>query len=102
MPDVLSNLDDLTPEWLTETLHREGHLPAGEVKSIDVTTSKPTTIAFLDVAYSDNVPELPTKRFLKFASPDSVRLGRLLARLSTFGAADDAQGTFVPESRRVR
>jgi hypothetical protein len=74
MARTLANLDDLTPQWLTETLHREGHLPNGEVTSVEVTSSRAiitSSIAFLDVTYSGGSTDLPTKLFLKFANPDS-------------------------------
>ena len=68
----LSNLDELTPERLTDILRSEGHLADGQVESIDVTSSTTiitSTIAFLDVRYSSAV-ELPNKLFLKFAYPE--------------------------------
>lgn len=73
MAQTLSDLDDLTAAWLTETLEREGHLPEGEVSSVEVTSTKPlitSTIAFLDVSYSVET-DLPEKLFMKFANPDS-------------------------------
>ena len=48
----LASLEELTPERLTDILRSEGHLAAGQVESIDVTSSTPiitSTIAFLDV-----------------------------------------------------
>ena len=69
----LSNLDELTPERLTDILRSEGHLADGQVEAIDITSSKTiftSTIAFLDVTYSPAVA-LPNKLFLKFAYPDS-------------------------------
>ena len=74
MARPLANLDELSPQWLTETLKKEGHLPAGKVEAVDVTSSKPiitSTIAFLDATYSSDSPELPNKLFLKFANPGS-------------------------------
>lgn len=69
----LTNLEELTPERLTDILRNAGHLIAGQVESINVTSSKTiitSTIAFLDVTYSSAESALPTKLFLKFAFPD--------------------------------
>ena len=71
----LANLEELTPERLTDILRSEGHLGVdSHVESIDVTSSRPiitSTIAFLDVTYSSAASAaLPTKLFLKFANPD--------------------------------
>jgi hypothetical protein len=71
----LANLEELTPERLTDILRSEGHLPAGQVESIEVTSTKPiitSTIAFLEVTYSSAASaSLPAKLFLKFANPDN-------------------------------
>lgn len=74
MVGVLENLDALSAQWLTDSLRKEGHLPEGEVTSVEVTSSRPiftSTIAFLDVTYSPDVRDLPAKLFLKFANPES-------------------------------
>jgi len=58
MPGPLTSLDELTPpQWLTEILQCEGHLPVGRVERVAATSSKPiltSTIAFLDVSYSSD------------------------------------------------
>ncbi len=70
----LTNLEELTPERLTDMLRSEGHLATGRVESIDVTSSRTiftSTVAFLNVTYSSNASAtLPTKLFFKFAYPD--------------------------------
>ena len=81
----LANLEELTPERLTDILHNEGHLAAGHVESIDVTSSTPiitSTIAFLDVTYSSAASAaLPKKLFLKFANPNH-KFGRHLMQVA--------------------
>ena len=55
----LTNLEELTPERLTDIFRSEGHLATGRVEFIDVTSSNTiitSTIAFLDVSYSSTAP----------------------------------------------
>ena len=77
----LANLEELTPERLTDILRTQGHLAAGHVETIDVSSSTPaftSAIAYLDVTYAPAASaQLPTKLFLKYANQDRNISGAL-------------------------
>jgi len=75
---------------LTDILRSEGHLSAGQVESIDVTSSTPiftSTIAFLDVTYSSVFPFLKGNPKTALIDPFSIVLTEATAR-KYFGAQD--------------
>ena len=55
---VIRNPKEITPEWLTRLLCKDGCLSQGRVASVDVTseTSYTSTIAWLKLTYSDDAP----------------------------------------------
>lgn len=73
MEDVLTHLDQVTPEWLTTVLRTKGYLPAGYVQSIAMQPGE-TSIsltAHLEITYSDDVPvTAPRRLFVKVSKPE--------------------------------
>ena len=83
----LTDLEQVSPAWLTKVLHEQGVLPHGQVTSIHMIPSRSTisltsTLARLAVSYSDNAPpSAPVHLFLKFSKPGfdatlSARVGK--------------------------
>jgi thiamine kinase-like enzyme len=71
----------ITPEWLSEALTRNGHLDQGRVESIAIATSSTffSHIHRLEITYSDGAVKLPTRMILKvpFAhSQPALDMGR--------------------------
>jgi hypothetical protein len=71
-----SDPGQLTPEWLTDRLRQNGHLPEGEVVSVYVKARHKHHLA-LEVAYSASAPAaLPREFILKwYQHPEGVREG---------------------------
>jgi hypothetical protein len=68
MSDVITAIVQVTPEWLTRTLHGMGALPSGHVTAIQTRAHDTNTaVAFpLTVVYSDTAPlSAPKQLFLK-------------------------------------
>ncbi len=69
MPEPLGSVDDLTPERLTEALHRSGALSRGRAEQVVVAERGETpwsSIYHLQVTYSPEAPgDAPTRLFLK-------------------------------------
>jgi hypothetical protein len=70
MGAVVTSVDQVTPRWLTATLARGGHLPAGEVKSVALRRVHEEQLHsvsyFLDVHYAPGAPSTaPQHLFLK-------------------------------------
>lgn len=77
MNTVLRSIDQLTPEWLTYTLHQHGTLKDGSVvafRQID-TRHMASLNFFLEIQYSSDVSDtVPRKLFLKLARPERLPL----------------------------
>jgi len=57
MVDVLTDLEQATPEWLTEVLRRSGTLPSGHVVRAEQTpVNSSSQVAHLDLTYSTDAP----------------------------------------------
>jgi Ecdysteroid kinase-like family len=78
MPDVLTDISQITPDWLTSVLRIQGYLDRGQVTTIgtrvlDVPGS--STKLYLDVQYSSEAPRsAPHRLFLKLSSPDLANI----------------------------
>ncbi|HYY96472.1 MAG TPA: hypothetical protein VE713_18345, partial [Pyrinomonadaceae bacterium] len=69
--EPLRGPDEVTPEWLTDVLQREGRLARGEVAGVRVAESRAlivSSIARLEVSYTAGA-EGPTRLFLKVSTP---------------------------------
>ncbi|MFL5802477.1 MAG: phosphotransferase [Roseiflexaceae bacterium] len=71
MPEVIANIDQVTPEWLTQVLSEQGALPRGRVISVgkQVADSNTATAARLEIAYSAEAPQAAPRHLF-------VKLGR--------------------------
>ena len=76
MHEVITNAEQVTPEWLTRILYEKSHLSRSKVVSVQkVNRSQGAStwfanISFLEVGYSDKAPKLAPKRlFLKISKP---------------------------------
>lgn len=71
MHDPITNLTQVTPRWLTETLRKSGSLLQGEVEGVVCSQHKKTftaTIAYLQAKYSvDASSTAPERLFLKMS-----------------------------------
>jgi hypothetical protein len=77
MHAVITNAEQVTPEWLTGILHEKGHLSRSHAISVQrVSRSRHTTtwfadISFLEISYSGQAPKsVPTRLFCKISKPD--------------------------------
>jgi hypothetical protein len=73
MNAVITDIAQVTPEWLTETLYRTGVLPCGRVVSVLKDASRPfgSVVSNLSLTYSDTSPlHVPRHLFLKIANPE--------------------------------
>src|SRR5205085_10816367 len=74
MSDVIGSADEVTPQRLTEILHRNGVLDSGRVKSVSLNRSRTLTVSIishLEIEYSENAPlTAPKNLFLKISNPD--------------------------------
>jgi thiamine kinase-like enzyme len=73
MTNVLTDIEQLTPLWLTRLLQKNGILQKAEVAEIYQTKSNQTNISFvshLAVRYTVEEPSAPMKLFLKIPNPD--------------------------------
>ncbi|MCL5998882.1 MAG: hypothetical protein M1546_22915 [Chloroflexi bacterium] len=74
MPSVITDLNQVTPEWITQALRHSGNLPSGEVTCLRAASesSYTSTVVRLAVTYSDDAPPMaPHRLFLKLARLDS-------------------------------
>ncbi len=74
MPSVITNLEAVSAEWLTNVLRQGGSLPRGQVVSVRVASesSYTSTIGRLTLTYSDDAAAtMPTRLFLKICQPSS-------------------------------
>lgn len=74
MENVITTPEQVTPEWLTSVLRKNGFLKRGKVISVQnkLTKTLPlSVVARLEVGYSVNVPATaPSKLFLKISRTD--------------------------------
>jgi len=78
-PKLITDLDQVTPAWLTEVLHEKGCLPQGQVLTVykEPNLSTGSAIVPLKLCYSDDAPpSAPTRLFLKFPGPQSLSNGK--------------------------
>ena len=71
---VIGNPGEITAEWLTLALRKDGCLSRGHVASIHVASemSYTSTIAWLMLTYSDDAPPtMPARLILKLSRLDS-------------------------------
>jgi hypothetical protein len=77
MPDVITDLAQVTPEWLTSVLHENGYLHQGKVISVHNLLTKTlalSVVARLELLFSaDAAPSVPSNLFLKISRPDLPR-----------------------------
>jgi hypothetical protein len=70
---VIETVEQVTPDWLTETLRRVGGLEHGRVMAVEQDTSRPfgSVVSRLGLSYSSDAPsDAPRKLFLKIATPE--------------------------------
>lgn len=74
MSEVITSAEQVTPEWLTETLGRNGVLEQGRVAGVALTLTQTLLVSIisrLEVAYTpDATPRAPAGLFLKLPNPD--------------------------------
>jgi len=72
MTAVLTDLDQATPAWLTETLKVSGDLTQGQVVAVtSIVESSSSQVAHLALTYSDDAPmPAPRHLLLKIADPE--------------------------------
>lgn len=74
MPETLTSAEQLTPEWVTAVLRREGCLERGEVVAVRAAQARTllvSSVARLEVDYSaDATASAPTRLFFKVSAPD--------------------------------
>jgi thiamine kinase-like enzyme len=74
MPDVITEIEQVTPEWLTGVLRKSGALERGQVAAIEKDTSRPfgSIVSRLAVNYTeDTLDSAPRRLFLKIANPET-------------------------------
>ena len=73
MADVITDVEQVTPDWLTSVLGANGHLDQERVTAVEPRSSRQTvisTIHHLELRYSANTSEQsPAKLFLKISKP---------------------------------
>ena len=70
MRHIISDLEEVTPAWLTDVLTRNGHLKSGDVNHLDITATGETgqvNYAYLTVSYSPGASAtVPQRLFIKY------------------------------------
>jgi len=90
MADVITDVKEVTPEWLTNVLRANGHLDHEHVTAVELKSSRQTIISnihYLELTYSAVTSERsPSKLFLKLSKPgfDSEIAARFGKRESEF------------------
>ena len=73
MADVITDVKEVTPEWLTTVLRTNGHLDHEHVTAVELRSSRQTIISnihYLELTYSAVTSERsPSKLFLKLSKP---------------------------------
>ncbi|MCL6589241.1 MAG: ecdysteroid 22-kinase family protein [Firmicutes bacterium] len=74
MAEMITEVQQITPKWLTQKLRRKGYLERGRVVAVRERESKGrfvTTSHYLDVSYSEDLARpLPGKMFVKIYKPE--------------------------------
>ncbi|HEX6624396.1 MAG TPA: phosphotransferase [Pyrinomonadaceae bacterium] len=74
LPEVITSVEQVTPEWLTETLRRNGFLERGRVKDVSVEVTRTMTVSIVSrlvASYAPGAaPHAPAHLFLKLSNPD--------------------------------
>jgi thiamine kinase-like enzyme len=76
MGEVITAIEQVTPEWLTTVFDRADLLGGGQVQAIQQDTSRPFSalVSHLSVTYSGDVSNrAPRRLFLKLANPEIQR-----------------------------
>jgi hypothetical protein len=85
MVDVITDVKEFTPDWLTTVLRANGYLDQGQVTTVELKSSRQTIISnihYLQAGYTADTSErLPSKLFLKlskdgFDSDIAARFGK--------------------------
>ncbi len=75
MTEVLTDVQQVTPTWLTALLQRKGISDTSTVIDIKVVESRSTNVSqvyFLSISYANPRPELPSRLFLKMPYPGQM------------------------------
>src|SRR5262249_9217613 len=73
MVGVITSMDQITSDWLTETLRQAGALERGGVSSFEADTSRTfgSLVSRLSLTYThDASPDAPRRLFLKVSDPE--------------------------------
>jgi hypothetical protein len=73
MSTLITDMEQITPGWLTEALRRQGCLDQGKVVAVEKapTTTQTSVVSHLEITYSDDAPEsAPPRLFFKMSKPD--------------------------------
>ncbi|ETW94455.1 MAG: hypothetical protein ETSY1_34780 [Candidatus Entotheonella factor] len=118
MPDVITDVNQMTPELLTEVLQATGTLPQGRVMTIEPQglfyPTFTSTIVRLEVCYSaDAPPSAPSHFLLKMSRPEAhsdvlADLGRpevafyttISPAMSDSPAVDCYHALYIPDTRQ--
>ena len=77
MSQPITDMEQMSPEWLTRVLQKKGFLNQGKVtavqkKPLRATISITSNLARFAASYSDDAPKsAPSRLFLKIAKPGS-------------------------------
>src|SRR5205085_1817484 len=73
MAELITDVEQVTPAWLSEVLRRAGVLVRGDVRAVEVTLSRALHVSHvcrLAVTYTDDAPlDAPAQLFLKLSAP---------------------------------
>jgi hypothetical protein len=88
-PTLITDVEQVSREWLQDVLRTHGYLPQGEITSFTKTVSKPfgAPTVHIEVGYSQPVI-LPTRFLLKIDGPDSLAGNREVEFYTRYGWAD--------------
>lgn len=73
MTIVLTNIQQVTPEWLTNLFRQKGLLDENRVSDIQITASNATRVSevyFLQIGYLFAATDAPRRLFIKLPKPD--------------------------------
>jgi thiamine kinase-like enzyme len=104
MATLITDIAQVTPDWLTESLRHAGVLDRGCVVAVDQDTSKPfgAIVSRLTVRYDEDASaDAPRKLFLKMANPEIHREypGRGKREVEFYGAIPAADYGGLPLPR---
>lgn len=73
MGKLITDMEQVTPDWLTEVLQEQGCLDRGKVVAVEGSPQSTNTsiVSHLEIIYSDDAPRsAPSRLFLKISRPD--------------------------------